>query len=434
MNLSAKTKTFGALLLGLVLFISCEELGTFGLGEDDIAPLEFLTTNVSTSGGIVLIDSIVSIGTGTMLTGERNTPYGLIKAKAHTAFYIDVNELFRPDEAAVLDSVKLNLKFNYIYQEGDENPEINLKAYEVLKDFPDTLYVTTSVLPVSNQLIAQNTLTVSSLDSIYSLNVDPAWGNEVFEAMVDENSLIFQSLEDFRRFFPGLAFQSDDPLNNIYGIETGDDIEIKFYISEPADDGSGLIENREVAFNGSFSPHFFNLDIDRAGTEYSNIQDPAVEYPVNNNLLVQSGAGIVTKVDISELAVFSEQEQNSIVNLVELSVGPIVPLDNGVEPPNSLYLYFTDDQNITIPDNGELRGIQQDGVPVLSSQFPVRLTYDESTMTYKNSITTYVQNYYNDFFRRDFIFLYPTDLNSSVNGFEVAPENINLKIFYSQLR
>ena len=434
MNLSVKTKTFGALFLGLIFLFSCEELGPFGLGEDDIAPLEFLTTGVETSGGIVLIDSIVSIGTGTIITGQRNSSFGQMNAQAHTAFFIDVNEIFRPDDEAVLDSVKLNLRFNYIYESGDQNSAIDLKAYQVLKDFPDTLYVTSSSLPISDMLIAEEQLNVTDLDSIYSLRVDQSWADEVFEGLIDPTSPIFESVENFRSFFPGLAFQSGNQIDNLFGITTGDDVEIRFYFSEPASDGSGLIVNREIAMNGSFSPHFYSLDVDRSATEYSAVQEPAIEYPISNNLLVHSGAGVLSKINLSGLKDFADREENSIVNLVEINVGPIVPLGDGIEPPNALYLYFTDDQNITIPDNGELRGVQRDGVPVLSSQFPVVLNYNEETMTYQNSITTYVQNYYNDFFRRDFVFLYPTDLNSSVNGFEISPDNINLKIFYSQLR
>lgn len=434
MNLSVKTKFIGALLMGLVFIFSCEELGPFGLGEDDIAPLEFLTTEVTTSGGIVLLDSIQSIGTGTILTGQRATPFGQVNAKAHTSFFIDVAQLIRPDAEATLDSVKLNLKFNYLYDTDFEDSRIALRAYRILKDFPDTNYVTSSVLPVSDQLIAENTLNVTDLDSVYTLNVDQAWADQVFNALIDSENPLFDALANFRAFFPGLAFQSDEPLNNIFGIDTGEDVEIRFYISEPASDGSGLTENRQIVFNGSFSPHFYSLDIDRSATDYVSVQDPKIEYPVSNNLLVHSGAGIVPKVDISNLTQFSNDQENSIVNLVELSVGPIVELDEGVSPPRSLYLYFTDEQNTPIPDGRNLRGIQQDGVSVLSSQFPVRLNYDADTRTYKNSITSYVQNYYNNILRRNYIFLYPVDLNSSVNGFEVNPADINIKIFYSQLR
>lgn len=435
MNLSAKSKNLGALFLGLFLLFSCEELGPFGLGEDDIAPLEFLTTEVSTSGGIVLVDSIVSIGTGTLLTGDRSMPFAEMSAKAYSAFNFDVVGLRRPSNEAQLDSVKLNVRFNYLFENNADGIDVDLKAYQVDAEIKDTtIYFTSSSVPVSDVLIAENDLLITDFDSTYSLAVDQAWSDLVFDALGDASNPLFQSLANFRSFFPGLAFQTDEPVDNIFGIEPGENLEIVFYYSEPAADGSGLTDNREFVMSGRISPHFYNLNVDRSTTAYSQVQDPAIEYPTSNYLLVHSGAGVVAKLDISGLTDFSEQEANSIVNLVEFEVGPIQDLPEGVDPPEALYMYFTDDENTTIADNNAFRGIQVDTAPVLSSQFPVRLTYNSVTKTYKNSITTFAQTYYNDVFRREKILLYPTDMNASASGFEVSPDNVKIKIFYSQLR
>lgn len=440
MNLSDKIKSIGALVLGFFFLFSCEELGDFGLGSEDIAPVEFLTTDLSVTGGQVLIDSLSSRGRGTILTGERVTPFGAISAKAHSAFYLELNDLIRPNAESTLDSVKMNLRFNYVYDDSESNRAINLKAYKVLKDFPDTFYVTSSALTASDFVVAQGELLIEEFDSTYSLNVDEDWGNEVFAILQDSDSPIFSDAETFNEYFPGVILQSDDPLNNIYGIETGSTLEFRFYISEPASDGSGLIDNREIAITAGGpssnlpSPHFYSVDVNRSGTAYAQIQEPAIEYTANGKFMVHAGAGVVTKISLEELAQYTEQNEDKIINLVELTIGPIEAPEDGVNPPSALFLYFTDDQNTTISDNGSFRGIQQDGVNILSSQFPVRLDYDTETMTYKNSITSYVQNYYNDVFRRDFVFLYPSDMSFSVNGFELDPSLVNIKIYYSELR
>lgn len=433
MNLSAKTKSFGALFLGLFFLFSCEELGPFGLGEEDIAPLEFLTTEIPTTGGIVLIDSIVTIGAGSILTGDRSMPFAEVSAIAHSAFYYDQISLRRPSDEAQLDSVKLNLRFNYIFESDDQGVALSLKAFQIDGEFPDTTYVTSSSLPISDVVIAQGDLVIDDLEETYSLAVDENWSNLVFDGLGDADNPLFGDLEFFRSFFPGLAFVSETP-ENVFGIIPGENLEIVFYYSEPAADGSGLTDNREFTLSGRLSPHFYSLDVDRSATPYSQVQEPAVEYTANDKLLVHSGAGVVTKVNISALREFSDQQPNSIVNLAEFEIGPIEELPNGVEPPEAISLFFTDDANIPIIDNGAFRGVQQDVAPLLGSQFPVRLTYDSSTRTYRNSITTYTQNYYNDILRRDFLFLYPRDMNNSVYGFEVSPENVKIKIFYSQLR
>lgn len=434
MNLSAKLKNFGALILGLFFLFSCEELGEFGLGEEDIAPLDFLTTDLSVTGGLVLVDSIASQNTGTLLTGQRNSQFGNMTAKAHSAFYLELNDLIRPRDVATLDSVKMNFTFNYAYDESPNQDRLVFRAYQIAKDFPDTAYVTSSFLAVSDFVIAQEELSIGRVDSTYSLTVDPTWANEVFEGLKDATDIRFNDLAEFRKFFPGVQILPEGAVNNIYGITPGEDLEIRFYFSEPASDGSGLVDNKEIAINGEFSPHFFSFDVDRSATPYNQIQEPAVEYPVGQKMLVHAGAGVVTKINLKELSDFTEQNENVIVNLVEMTIGPIDELAEGVDPPEQLLLYYTDDQNTTILDNGNFRGIQQDGVNILSSQFPVRLTYDSETRTYKNSITSYVQNYYNDIFRRDFVFMYPADMNVSANAFELDPSMINIKIFYSELR
>lgn len=434
MNLSAKIKSFGALLLGLLFFVSCEELGSFGLGEDDIAPLEFFTTDLSATGGLVLIDSIVSRGTGTIMVGERSAPFGQMTAEAYSAFFLQLSGLLRPKDEATLDSVKLNMNFNYKFEDTGLNQRISLEAYQVLKAFPDTNYVTSSFLPVGNELIAEGEILIDNLDSTFSLSVNPDWANEVFEGLKDEDDARFNDPDQFALWFPGLRFSSASPVDNIFGFAPGELLEFRFYFSELSSDGSGLIENREIAISGDGSPHFYNLDVDRSNTPYSQIQDPEVEYPAQSDLLVHSGAGIVSKINLSQLADFAENNEGVIVNLVELTIGPINDLGSGVSPPESLLLYFTDDQNTLITDRNSIRGIQQDGVNILSSSFPVRINYDEETKSYNNSITSYVQNYYNDIFRRDFVFMYPSDMNSTANAFELSPELINIKIFYSELR
>ena len=272
------------------------------------------------------------------------------------------------------------------------------------------------------------------LDSVYSLTVDNAWANEVFNGLKDEDDERFTDPDEFDRWFPGLKFVTEGSVNNIFGFAPGQSLEFRFYFNEPSSDGSGRTENREIAISGNASPHFYSLEVDRSNTAYSQVEEPEIEYEAQNSLLVHSGAGVVSKINISELSDFAVNNDKVIVNLVELTIGPINDLEPGATAPEALYLYFTDDQNTLIFDNNNVRGIQQDGVNVLSSSFPVRLQYDAESKTYTNSITSYVQNYYNDIFRRDFVFMFPSDMNNTANAFELNPDLINIKIYYSELR
>ena len=72
MNLLAKIRIGGALILGLAIFNSCEEKGDFGLGSDDVAPIEFDVESISLSSGIVWLDSINSANLGRVFVGEHS--------------------------------------------------------------------------------------------------------------------------------------------------------------------------------------------------------------------------------------------------------------------------------------------------------------------------------------------------------------------------
>ena len=433
MNLLGKIRITGAfLLVGLIVFNSCEESGPFGLGTEDVAPLEFYTEDIEVPVTQVLIDSINSRNTGRLLTGSVNSPAGLMSATAYSALQFEANLIDRPDAAAELDSVKFTVNFNYLYDESEQNTFASLKAYKIEKSFPDTTYVTSSSLPLTNEVIASADLDIVDLDSTYELTIDQAWADYVFAGFKDETDE-FENDSTFNRFMPGLGFVIEGNNSNIFSLAGGGDIEIRFYYSQPAPDGSGLTDNLEFAITGEDKPNFFNLDVDRGATEYASMQEPAVEYAASANPIVHSGGALITKLDIGGLNDFSESKEDIVINLVEFTVGPIASLPEGVDPPAALYMYFTDDQNIPVRDGTNFRGIQRDGTNVLSSSFPVTLNYDADTRTYSNSISTYVQSYYQGAFRRNHVFLFPTDMNQSVNSFQITPSDINLKIFFSEL-
>ncbi|MCO6359711.1 DUF4270 family protein [Roseivirga pacifica] len=433
MNLLGKIRIFGAfLVVGLIVFNSCEDSGPFGLGTEDVAPLEFFTEDIPIPVSQVLIDSINSRGTGRLLTGAVNSPAGQMSATAYSALTFEADVTDRPDAAATLDSVKFSINFNYLYDESEVNSFASIKAYKIQKSFPDTTYVTSSTLPLTNELIASADLNIVDLDSTYELVLDQAWADYVFSGFLNEEDE-FENDSTFNRFMPGLGFVVEGNQSNIFSIVSGQDLEIRFYYSQPAADGSGLTDNKEFAITGENKPNFFNLTVDRSATDYSAIQQPATEYASPAYSLVHSGGAVITKLDISGLNDFSESKDNAVINLVEFTVGPILDLPEDVDPPAALYMYFTDDQNIPVRDGSNFRGIQRDGTNVLSSAFPVTLAYDEETKTYSNSITTFVQSYYQDVFRRNHVFLFPTDINQSVNSFQINPDDINLKIFFSEL-
>jgi len=431
MNLLGKIGIFAMLILGVAMFNSCEEKGDFGLGSDDVAPIEFDAQEISLETSLVWLDSIPSSGTGRLMVGEHTgSDFGVMQAKGFVA--LDLNESFHTlVEGSVLDSTRINFRINYLYDTAD-NRELNLRAYQIGEAFPDTSYITRNELIQSNTLLASGDLLIEKFDSTYAVVVDEAWANQIFEGIRNDDAT-FGTQEAFNAFFPGFALRHEGATDNIFGLGVGSGFEMVFYYSDPIDDSDEVV-NKELTMSSTGMPNFHNFTVDRSATEFSAVQETNVVYTGQSRLTVQAGAGMVTKLDLSDLKRFTDENEGVIINLAEIKVGPIGDLPEGTFPPPILFLALTDDRNTIIPDGTNFRSIQQDGANVLSRSTPLQLFYNSETRTYTASMTTYTQAYFSDIFRRDEVFLYPNNMNLSVNGMTFTVEDIQIKIFFSQLR
>lgn len=432
MNLLAKVRICGALILSLTIFNSCEEKGDFGLGSDDVAPIEFTAEDISLSTGVVWLDSINSANLGRVFVGENtSSDFGEMTAKGYMA--LDLNETVHPTLTAedILDSVKINFSVNFLYDTSSANRTFNLRAYKIGEAFPSDRYITRSELIQTNELIASGDILIDTFDSIYSADVDLNWAQQVFDGIRDDN-VTFDTQLGFNGFFPGFVFRHEGASENIFGIATGTNFEVVFYYSVPLT--GGIISSRTITMTGTGQPTFHHLTADRSATEFAVVQETGVEYDQVSKLAVQSGVGLVTKLNLSDLERFANENDDAIVNLAQMTLGPIGDLPQGVSPPSTLLLLLTDERNTVISDGGALRAIQEDGVNVISQNFPLQLRYNETDRTYTASVTSYVQSYLNNTFRRNEVFIYPSNMNLSANGLTLGLDDLQIKIFYSQLR
>ena len=435
MNLLAKIRLFGALILGLILFNSCEERDEFGLNSDDVAPVEFLTEQIPISSAIVALDSINTSRIGLAMVGRLNDPqFGQLDASSYLAF--SLNELNLPSltEDAVLDSAKLAFSVSYLYDSSLLNRRLSISAFEIGEEFIDTTYISTSTLINSGNLLALGTVNVVDLDSIYQIDLNNTWANSVVQGLIDEDAA-FETEEAFVEFFRGLVLTAQSSTFNMFGLLPRQNFDINIYYTDLDEEGNEV--NGVVNFDTGSRPYFFNVNTDRSASRISEVIDIQTAYDQPEKRVVQCGAGLVTKLDLSGLEGFSTEHADDIVNFAEIEIGPIDELITGDTPPVALFLYLTDKRNSLIRDRERFRSIQEDGFNVLgtsSTSVPVILFYDEDTRTYKASVTSYVQAYLANEFRRNEVFLYPADMSTSVNTLVVDPSDINLNIFYSQLR
>lgn len=436
MSLLVKVRILGILVLSVLLFNSCEEKGDFGLGSDDVAPIQFDVENITIGTSLVWLDSIPSSGIGRMLVGEHTgSEFGVMTAKGFIG--IDLNESFHPTvealEESILDSARINFRVNYLYDTSTNNRALNLRAYQIGEAFLDTSYITRNELIQNNRILASGDIQIDKFDSTFVINVDESWANQVFEG-IRTGDATFESQEAFNEFFPGFVLRHEGSSQNVFGLGTGPGFEMVFYYTDPLGDGSGDLVNKTLTMGSAGMPNFHNFVVDRSATDFAVVQETNFIYEGPSRLTVQAGAGMVTRLDLSDLKRFTDENEGIIVNLSEIVIGPIADLPEGIFPPPILSLAFTDDRNTVINDGTEIRTIQQDGANVLARGTPLQLRFNTEARTYTASMTTYTQAYLSDIFRRDEVFVYPINMSTSINGFALNIENIQIKIFFSQLR
>lgn len=434
MNLLDKKKSFGALVLGLLLFVSCEKNGPFGLSSEDVAPVEFSSIEIPVTSSVVWLDSVQSSDLSTMLVGSfQSSTFGNIEATGYTKLHLNRDLITLVPSESILDSVRLNLDFNYVFDSSAMAANWGYNVFSVNRGITDTLHITTDEARVSDSLWATSDLEILDFDSTYSTEFNEVWGQVLFDLMKDEDERV-EDQEAFESFFRGIAFKAKPGAGeNIFGVQVGEPTSVTLYYREPGIGGNIDVQNEHNLVMNTVT-RFYNLTVDRSATPLSFLEETNVEYtPADDKRYVQSGAGIVTKIDISQFRDLITEDPR-LINLAELSIGPIDELEEETPPPNILFLALTDDRNTLIRDRNTYRFVQSDGNNPIGSSAPAQLVYNSETRTYSGSITSFLQTYFSGRFQRDEFFLFPSNMNTGVNGFAFDAEDVKLKIIFSELQ
>ncbi len=452
MNLLDKKLRFGAFVLALTLFISCEETGDFGLDDDDISPVDFFSETIDVTSAVLLIDSIPSDDTQTLLVGNiSNNDFGTTEARAFAKLNLNRSSLVPLFEDVVLDSVQMNIRFNYIHNPEQNVIDLTLREVATGQILDIENYLTTSDQPTLKRVefggplveIGRQTFAVEDLDSTYVLDINSEWATTLFELLKANDPIVVNQGSFESTFFGGLAFISGPSSTGAFGIEattfaegeTAVAANLVFYFSQTASNGTSSVGFQHALTFGN-AKHFYTLTTDRTGADTEIVEDSEIAYePPSGLRYIQEGNAIVTKLDISAFGDFSEANPDVTINFGEMTIGPLEerPAENG-SPPNELVLYLTDSKNTLIPDRGAFRGVQRDATNQLGSSATITMIYDSETNSYKSSLTSFLQAYHAGSFQRNELILFTTNMDSSLDGMVLDPDNIKIKIFYSQLK
>ena len=181
MNLSARKLGLGVILLTSVLLTSCEKSGEFGIGDDAISPIEFFTEQISISSSVVMVDSIRTDNSVSLLVGQiTDSDFGTSVGKVFNKLNLNKGALPDITSDAVLDSVQINLNFNYIHEGQNDKLDLTVGFLPVNSIYDTALYfanspspnTTGSLLDPNITELGRQTYTIGNLESSYVMNVN----------------------------------------------------------------------------------------------------------------------------------------------------------------------------------------------------------------------------------------------------------------------
>jgi len=216
--------------LAFLLFISCEDPGIIGL---DVNPdnLSFSTNYeaITLPARMSQIDSIQTGGTGTMLIGNYEDPiFGKISARGYAQ--LGLTDPVIVETTAVFDSLRVNLKYNYVHGVNTANLH-GIRVRRLVDDLDSQQeYFANDTSLVSRILYAQDFFNyhitededgaqIVDLDTAVTIKMFDNFGEEMLTKMITHGDSSFLTDENFQTYLKGLFFEPYDQYETITGFD-----------------------------------------------------------------------------------------------------------------------------------------------------------------------------------------------------------------------
>jgi hypothetical protein len=350
---------------------SCEDPTTLAVSKvfssNKLQTVFVDTFSVVTS--VVQLDSVLTNNSGTMLLGKyRDAELGTVSASTYFQVVYGSGQ-FLPDRRFIFDSAVLVLPYNHVFS-GDTSKAVNVNVYQL------TQVVTPRVLPVINDKKVSvynsangffNTSKISRApsplatkkikfsphkDTTY-MRLPDSFGSKWFklaQSGSDSANRFFANVYNFvTYYFYGLNIDVDTNTDAcIVGFNTSK-VKIRFYYKKYNGD---LLQETHYDFT-VYNPRnqFNHIEYDRSGTALASLQKltPFSTLNTSNKGYIQSGTGLVTRLDFPSLKNFFSINNGIILNSASLEIYPV----RGSYPknflaPSSLQLFSTDISNLPL--------------------------------------------------------------------------------------
>lgn len=378
-------------VITLSLIMGCrDENSQLGASLVESTFSNYFTDTCMVDISTVLLDSIVTRGDSICQIGYyQDETWGKICASYYAEFStVD----FTPNETHSyrLDSLVLCLRHSGHYW-GDTLYEQRISVYRLkhpidLSDDED-LYNSTR-LPLEETPVHTFTLRPrpGQTEEVY-VHLPDEWGERLLERLVEEDE-VFDSQDDFKNEFPGLAFVPEDNGSCITGYLVNDSsIVITLYYK---DIGTSTADN-SLTFKANVDNAYTGIQHDRSGTPLASIQsgvENAVHsYDLNDHAYMQGLTGFYNQIEFPTLN--NLQSAGEIVS-IESAMLYLYPIEDSYgrtnQLPSELRLYITDENNVL-----EDYVYGDDGVTVQTGNLVTDEMYGQDTY-YSFDLTTFARN------------------------------------------
>ncbi|WP_423818015.1 DUF4270 family protein [Salinimicrobium sp. TIG7-5_MAKvit] len=415
----------GGILLLLFLSACSEDDSLLNVGEDwantstEVYSIDTLTVKAST----FKFDSISVSGTDRLLIGAySDRTFGVVKSEA----YLQLNPSgFTIDSKGTFDSIALILKYDgYFYNDTLQTQKFTVA--EVLEDIEpdddgDYYYNTTDFNYSEENLATKNFTPYLSRDSLY-IKLNDDYGQEIFNRIQSKN---ITSSEEFLREYQGLIVQADSGNSAIFGFSKDSYVRIFYTVEQEAED-----EENELDFSLSSTNSFHHVSSNFSNTYFDAIENKETYLPstaTNDQIFIQSGLGIATRIDIPYLERLNDIEGTGTIIEANLKIS----LDQTEANKN----HFTRDslQFYIINQRSEIVG-QLTDYNSATVQGLIEEEDDEfSTLTYTVPLKYYIDTKMTDINGSKWYFaMYSQNFNSSIDRYifygENAPDPKKIKL------
>lgn len=493
MNLWVK-RVGQAMMAAALFFFSCEDSDLLGYKAKDRFSVKYIEVPVESS--IFLMDSLSTknyylSSSPRLLVGSYDDPeLGKVSSSAYTQFA----RLALPDslEYGTYDSVKLQLRFDYSYLYGspDVTPQ-EISIYELDEELTSTFdsipgttnYFNNTAVAVKPTPLADYTFTVNPaiLKEYYDKETDPSYdptksgaipnltintllddefgqrlfdGAQRYQNPADSADSISWSYEAFKKDFKGIAItpvQNDKIVSFTPTSIAYSKIVVYFHIEAGKKDSLQLAFSQLVSFN--------KIESDRSSTELAALpESPGTFVPPSGNRYLESGVGILTLLDFSNLLTFADTVSASsiMISSAELVISDVADQPENMPVISSLILravnadnrfYFPSDvQTEGIKDykgtltTVRLSALEESTLSIApedrSGAAVITMPYSSDNKSYSGFMTLFLQELIRNRDENPYVkfALYPfgPPIGRSVNRVMFNKDNIKLRIYYTE--